>query len=45
MTADEMVGIRTHRLNGHESEPALGDSEGGQGKPGVLPSMGLKRTG
>ena len=25
-----MVGWH-HRLNGHESEPALGDSEGGQG--------------
>ena len=27
MTEDEMVGWH-HRLNGHESEQALGDSEG-----------------
>ena len=33
-----------HQLNGHEFEKALGDSEG-QGKPGMLQSMGLQRVG
>ena len=32
MTVDEMVGWH-HRLDGHEFEQTLGDSEGG--KPGV----------
>ena len=40
MTEDEMVGCR-HRLNGHEFEQTLGDSEG-QG-PGMLQSMGSQR--
>ena len=35
---DEMT-REHHWLNGHESEQALGDSEG-QGEPGVLQSMG-----
>ena len=43
MTEDEMVGWH-HGLNGHESEQTPGDSEG-QGKPGVLQSMGLQRVG
>ena len=38
MTKDELVGWH-HRLNGHEFEQTLGDSEG-QGKPGMLQSMG-----
>ena len=42
MTEDEMVGWH-HQLNGHEFEKALGDSEG-QGKPGMLQSMGLQRV-
>ena len=33
-----------HQLNGHEFEQALGDREG-QGKPGMLQSMGLQRVG
>ena len=37
MTENEMVGWH-HWLNGHESEQAQGDSEGG--KPGMLQSMG-----
>ena len=40
---DEMVGWY-HRLNGHESEQMLGDGEG-QGRPGMLQSMGLQRVG
>ena len=32
-----------HRLNGHEFEQTLGDGEG-QGKPGVLQTMGLQRV-
>ena len=32
-----------HRLNGHESEQTLGDSEG-SGKPGVLQSRGCQAT-
>ena len=40
MTEDEMVGWH-HRLNGHEFEQTLGDSEG-QG-PGMLQSMGSQR--
>ena len=43
MAEDEMVGWY-HRLNGHEFEQALGNGEG-QGKPGVLQSMGLQRVG
>ena len=31
------------RLNGHEFEQTLGDTEG-QGKPAVLQSMGLQRV-
>ena len=42
-TEDEMIGWH-HQLNGHEFEKALGDSEG-QGKPGMLQSMGLQRVG
>ena len=42
MTEDEMVGWH-QRLNGHEFEQTLGDSEG-LGKPGVLYSMGSKRV-
>ena len=36
-----MVGWH-HRLNGHELEQTLGDSEG---KPGMLQSTGLQRVG
>ena len=39
MTEDEMVGWH-HRLNEHEFEQALGD-----GKPGLLQSMGSLRLG
>ena len=39
-TEDEMVGWH-HQLNGHEFEQALGV---GEGKPGVLQSMGLQRV-
>ena len=42
-TEDEVIGWH-HRLNGHEFEQTLGDSEG-QGKSGVLQSMGLQRVG
>ena len=38
MTDDEMVGWH-HRLDGHEFDQALGVGEG-QGKPGMLQSMG-----
>ena len=37
-TEDEVVGWH-HRLDGHESEQALGDGDG-PGKPGVLQSVG-----
>ena len=42
MTEDEMVGWH-HQFNGHEFEqaPEVGD---GQGKLGVLQSMGLQRV-
>ena len=42
MTEAEMVGWH-HRLNGHEFEqvPGVGD---GQGRPGMLQSMGLQRV-
>ena len=43
MTEDEIGGWH-HQLNGHEFEQALGDREG-QGKPGMLQSMGLQRVG
>ena len=43
MAEDEMVGWH-HRLNGHEFERAPGISDG-QGRPGVLPSMGTQRVG
>ena len=33
-----------HRLDGHEFDQALGVGEG-QGKPGMLQSMGLQRVG
>ena len=33
-----------HQLNGHEFEQAPEDG-GGQGKPGMLQSMGLQRVG
>ena len=42
ITEDEMIGWH-HQLNGHEFEQALGDREG-QGKPGMLQSMGLQRV-
>ena len=42
MTEDEMVGWH-HQLNGREFGQALGDG-GGQGKPGVLQSMGSQRV-
>ena len=42
-TEDEMVGW-LHRLNGHEFEQTLGDSEG-QGSLAVLQSMGSQRVG
>jgi len=32
-----------HQLNGHEFDQTLGDSEG-QGKSGMLQSMGLQRV-
>ena len=42
MTEDEMPGWH-YQLDGHESEqiPGVGD---GQGRPGVLQSMGLQRV-
>ena len=40
MTEDEMVGWH-HRLNGHEFEPTLGDSEG-QGSLGCCSPWGHK---
>ena len=42
MAEDEMVGWR-YRLDGHEFEQTLEDSEGG--KPGMLRSMGSHRVG
>ena len=42
MTEDEMVGWHD-LLNGHEFEQTLGDGEG-QGKPGVLQSVGSQRV-
>ena len=42
MTEDETVGWH-HRLNRHESEQAPGVGDG-QGKPGMLQSMGLQRV-
>ena len=42
MTEDEMVGWH-HRLNGHEFEQILGDSEE-QGSLAWLQSMGLLRV-
>ena len=42
-TEDDMVGWH-HRLNGHEFEQTLGDSEGEGRKPGVLQSMGSQRV-
>ena len=48
MTEDEMVGWH-HRLNGHEFEKTLGNSEGLLssliGKRGLLQSMGSQRVG
>ena len=41
MTEYEMVGWH-HQLNGHEVEQAPGD---GDGKPGVLQSVGFQRIG
>ena len=43
MTEDETVGSHP-QLDGHESEQALGVGDG-QGKPGMLQSMGLPRVG
>ena len=42
MTEDQMVGWH-HRFNGHEFEQTREDSEG-QGKSGMLQSMGLQRV-
>ena len=42
MTEHKLVGWH-HRLNGHEFEQTPGDGEG-QGKPGVLQSMGSQRV-
>ena len=42
MTEDEMVGWH-RRLSGYEFEQTLGDSEG-QGKPGVLQSVGVTKS-
>ena len=42
MTEDQMVGWH-HRFNGHELEQTPEDSEG-QGKSGMLQSMGLQRV-
>ena len=44
VTEDEMVGWH-HWLNGHESEPALGDSEGGQGSLECCSPWGQKELG
>ena len=41
-TEDETVGWH-HRLNGHESEQILGDSE--RRNPGMLRSMASQRVG
>ena len=43
MTEDQIVGWH-YQLSGHEFEQTLGDSEG-QGKSGVLQSMGSQRAG
>ena len=43
MTEDETVGSHP-QLDGHESEQALGVGDG-QGKPGMLQSMGSQRVG
>ena len=43
MTEDEIVGWH-HQFNGHEFEQTVGDVEG-QGKPGMLQSMGSQRVG
>ena len=43
MTEDDMVGWH-HWLNGHQTEQAVGVGDG-QGKPGMLQSMGLQRVG
>ena len=43
MTENDMVGWH-HRLDGHESEQAVGDGEG-IGKAGVLQSVGSQRVG
>ena len=40
MTEDEMAGWH-HRLNEFEQAPGVGD---GQGKPGMLQSMGSQRV-
>ena len=43
MTEDEMVGCH-HQLNGHESEQAMGDSEGQGSLAYHLPSVGSQRV-
>ena len=43
MTEDEIVGWH-HRVNGHESEQTLGDSEG-QGSLACYSPLGLQRVG
>ena len=42
-TEDETAGW-PHRINRHESEQTLGDSEGQGSLPGMLQSMGLQRV-
>ena len=44
MVAEDEIAGWYHRLNGHESEQTLGDSEG-QGGLGVLQFMGSERAG
>ena len=43
MTEEEMVGWH-HQLNGHESEQAMGDSEGQGSLAYHLPSVGSQRV-
>ena len=44
MTEDEMVGWH-HRLNGHESEQTLGDSEGQGSLASCSPWVAKSQTG
>jgi len=43
-TSEDKMARQHCQLNGHEFEQTPGHSEG-QGKPGMLPSMGLQRVG